>query len=237
MKNISINTIAKKLGIRKERVLYKIEQLGLRVFENEYLQKADVFTLLKTYVHSKKTSSNTKSKALSLLDALQSNTLSPTNTAYTQRTKRAIKGKPTQSNTKGMRTQNWYNEWMHTCIHLVQAILLSLQNLVHATLDTCVRFLESMHFKFVAIMVSTCVQMHHSAHWFHRVTPENANWYTAYGYAFMVDLFILVVTLEGRVGIAKTFAFLCLSLISSISNFGYSLTILYKLIPMAFLVS
>ena len=49
--------------------------------------------------------------------------------------------------------------------------------------------------------------MHHSAHLFYRIAPEeSSNWIIAYGYAFMLDLFILVVTMEGKISIAKTFS-------------------------------
>lgn len=70
-------------------------------------------------------------------------------------------------------------------------------------------FLQSRYFKFVALTVAIIVQMHHSATLFYAITPEHsANHFSAYGYAFMVDLFILVVTLEGKISIAKTFAWL-----------------------------
>ena len=70
-----------------------------------------------------------------------------------------------------------------------------------------VQGLASVYFKFLALMVAIMVQMHHSAHWFLRVAPmDSSSVYAAYGYAFMVDLFILVVTMEGKLSIAKTFA-------------------------------
>lgn len=72
-----------------------------------------------------------------------------------------------------------------------------------------IQFLQSKYFKFVALMVAIAVQMHHSATLFYAIAPNSAaNHFAAYGYAFMVDLFILVVTLEGKISIAKTFAWL-----------------------------
>lgn len=209
MKNISMTLIAKRLGIRKERLIYKVQQLSIPVFENEFLQKADVFNLLNVYVHSKKTSSKTKSRADTLLLELQSNTFSPMEKPYKQRAKKAIISRYAHSKIKSVRNRKWYTLWIQECTDFVHAMISPVQILVQSSLNTCVHFLESMHFKFVALLVSICVQMHHSAYWFFRVTPENANWYTAYGYAFMVDLFILVITLEGKVAIAQTFAILC----------------------------
>ncbi|GEM_PF-5250236 len=209
MKNISINLIAQRLGIRQERVTYKIVQLNLEVLENECLSRVAVLNLLNAYVQSKKTSSNTKSKANLLLNELQSNTFSIVEKPYKQRAKVATMPMYAKSKAESIRTQNWYTSWIQECTLFVHALLQPFQQLVRHSLNTCVHFLESVHFKFVALLVSICVQMHHSAHWFYRVTPEDANWYTAYGYAFMVDLFILVITLEGKVAIAKTFAVLC----------------------------
>ena len=81
--------------------------------------------------------------------------------------------------------------------------------MVQNILKNSVQVLESVYFKFVALLVAISVQMHHSAIWFQRVTPdENTSVYAAYGYAFMVDLFILVITIEGKISIAKTFAIL-----------------------------
>ncbi len=80
-------------------------------------------------------------------------------------------------------------------------------NIVHKTVRTIASAIESVHFKFVALMVAIFVQMHHSAEWYHRTVPSGtSSWYSSYGYAFMVDLFILVVTMEGKMNIAKTFA-------------------------------
>lgn len=209
MKNISINLIAKRLGIRKERVIYKLQQLDIPVIENEYLQKADVFTLLNAYAHSKKTSTNTKSKANVFLQELQSNTIIIAAKPNKQRVKSAIAYEHKQERTKSIRTLKWYTYAIQECTLFVNAISHPFKSLVQHTLTNCVHFLESMQFKFVALLVSICVQMHHSAYWFYKVTPEHASWYTAYGYAFMVDLFILVITLEGKLVIAQTFAILC----------------------------
>ena len=80
--------------------------------------------------------------------------------------------------------------------------------------------MESVYFKFVALLVAISVQMHHSAIWFQRVTPdENTSVYAAYGYAFMVDLFILVITMEGKISIAKTFA--TLTFLSNVLYFQF----------------
>ena len=78
-------------------------------------------------------------------------------------------------------------------------------------INTLISGLLSKEFKFVALLVAITVQMQHSAAWFYRLSSNNVqegSWVTAYGYAFMVDLFILVITFEGRKQVAKTFAVL-----------------------------
>ena len=209
MNIISIKQLAKGMRIRKERIVYKIQQLNLEVLENDSLSKADVFLLLKDYMASKKTSSATKTSTKLLIQQLETNTFPIASKPYKQKGKIATANAYTQPKKKRTRTQKWYALWIMECTLFVHALIQPPQQLVRHSLNISVQFLESMHFKFVALLISIGVQMHHSAHWFYRVTPEPASWYTAYGYAFMVDLFILVITLEGKLAIARTFAVLC----------------------------
>lgn len=209
IEKLDLKTMATYLQMRPQRLLYKAEKLGLKLNEHDTVQKVDVITLVQSYVQSKKTSTQTKQKALKFINKLNGNSIDVPFKAANNKAKSLINTKPGLIN-KQTPSLKWYKVFINTCTDFVKVLFEPLAGLIQVVLKNSVRLLESMYFKFIALIVAISVQMHHSAIWFQRVTPdENTSVYAAYGYAFMVDLFILVVTMEGKLSIAKTFAALC----------------------------
>lgn len=184
---VDLKIISNSLGIRPKRVLDKVHKLGLNLEitdEGQAISVHDAIALLRTYLGTDKTNSQTKEAANSLLHKLSGTVYTPENT------------RPKQPPKPSLRNIVNVNEAHKPA-----------PNIVHKTVRNIVGAIESVHFKFVALMVAIFVQMHHSAEWYHRTVPSGtSSWYSSYGYAFMVDLFILVVTMEGKMNIAKTFA-------------------------------
>lgn len=184
---VYLKTIATNLGIRPKRILEKVQKLGLNLdtsAEGQVISVHDAIVLLRTYIGTDKTNTQTKEAANSLIHKLSGKVYSPE------------QPKPNQPKHRTPRM----------CVNVNEAHKPT-PNIVHKTVRTIVSAIESVHFKFVALIVAIFVQMHHTAEWYHRTVPSEASsWYTSYGYSFMVDLFILVVTMEGKMNIAKTFA-------------------------------
>lgn len=189
-KHIDIKTIATHLGLRPKRVLEKVHKLGLTVHADQ-ITEDDAITLIETYVHNNKASANTKAKAETFVHKLKTGKINVSplpKKANPQKTKSKRARRKAGQNRKGTGFA---------------------ASFVSRTVQMGIQALESSNFKFVALIVAICVQIQHSAHWYERIVPDgNESVYAAYGYAFMVDLFILVVTMEGKVHIAKIFAVL-----------------------------
>lgn len=187
MTDLTLKKLANALDMRPRRVHEKVHKLGLHLESNNSepsISVPDAIHLLRTYIGTDKTNSQTKDRANSLLQELSGSDFTPK------------KIKTIQSSSIGKRQSVNINNPRKP-----------ISNFVHNLVQVPISFLESVHFKFMALIVAVIVQMHHSAEWYHRTVPNGQNsWYTAYGYAFMVDLFILAVTMEGKVNVAKTFA-------------------------------
>ena len=182
MNLVPIKYIAKELDVRPVRIKEKAVQLELAVDVNEQLTLADTIELVRTYKMSTRVGERTREFAANFLIELNSE-----------------KGLSRPSDSKRI-VRKRIKKRIPKVLPFVY---------VKTIVDAGIQMLVSKEFKFVALMVAVYVQMQHSAIWFHRLsTSEAVSWTTAYGYAFMVDLFILVVTLEGRLNIAKTFAVL-----------------------------
>lgn len=198
----TLSQIGTVLPIRPKRMAEKVRTLDLSVrYENElmHISIQDLRTLLRHYLVSKRTSERTKSAVQKLLDFLDQGGLDIT--ALEQTTIESSisaqkipfkKEKITRRTKRHGAKRDRGNFW----ILFLKRFLLN-----------CVQSLESLYFKFFALFVAIFVQMHHTAVWFYRSAPEgSSSWLAAYGYAIMLDLFILVVTMEGKMSIAKTFA-------------------------------
>ena len=191
---VPVQYIARHLEVRPKRVQEKAHKLSLSV-SNGILSVPDAIALVQTYVHNNKVSGGTKDRATLLLNELKKGSISvpPVNENRPQKKRRK-----TSSNISKLSVKQAENKF---CTFIKRTI--------SGTVRLGVQALESAQFKFVALMVAIVVQMQHSAHWYERIAPDGKdNMYAAYGYAFMVDLFILAVTMEGRINIAKTFAVL-----------------------------
>lgn len=220
-KDLDLKIIAAHLQLRLQRLLYKAETLGLTINKHGTVQKEEAIILVQSYIQSQKTSNSTKQRAqqlLSLLDNEPQNLLTKSSSIYKPK-KRLI-----NSRKKGI---VWYKQFINTSTDFVQSIFTPVLKLVQTILKYGVQSLESTYFKFLALIIAISVQMHHSAIWFQRVKPdENTSMYAAYGYAFMVDLFILVVTMEGKLSIAKTFA--SLTFLSNVLYFQFWVNFKYS---------
>lgn len=196
---MEIQKLSTLLNIRVRRLKDKAQTLDIVVPKNGTLSQSDSIKLVQSYLLSKKTSDETKQRATQFLNQLNGtqNILAPPPKVQSAVAKR-----------KKYRHKKLYHIGIQLIIDFIIAIYRPIQQLAKSILTGCVQLLESVQFKFIALVVAICVQMHHSAHWFYRVSNDDPNWYTAYGYAFMVDLFILVITMEGKLSIAKTFAWL-----------------------------
>lgn len=205
---INIVAIAKGMNIRVKRLEMKAEKLGLTISPEGNLEKKEAQILLESFVDSLKTSNATKEQAKKLLKDLTFK-----NVPEASRLKKApitrVQKRPNRTQKQQVNNDIWYKKLVFSCTDFCQTFFTPFQNLVQKTVKSCVQILEGLYFKFMALLVAIVVQMHHSANWFFRISPEeNPSWAAALGYAFMVDLFILVVTMEGKLSIAKTFAIL-----------------------------
>ena len=194
---ISIVDIANALGMRRKRVLEKVHKLDLDVNDG-LLSVNGTLELVQTYVHSNKVSEETRQRAAGLNGQLKDGTFT----------------KPIESKPKPYKTRRRNKKVNSARANIGKHCKQKgpghfLVQTVNGTVQMGVNALESPQFKFVALLVAIAVQMQHSACWYGRtVSGADGNVYASYGYAFMVDLFILVVTMEGRISIAKTFAVL-----------------------------
>ena len=187
---LTIKQIATFLQVRPVRIREKVVQLNLLVDESDELSIEQVQTLVRSYKDSNRVGERTRQLAAELLNRLENKTFQNHE-------------KPNKGNVKSLVKSCGWNKKKITA----KPILKSISNFVNILISA----LLSNEFKFVALMVAIVVQMQHSAAWFHRLSSNNVqegSWVTAYGYAFMVDLFILVITFEGRKHVAKTFAVL-----------------------------
>ena len=209
---LTLKLIAAYLQIRSQRLLYKAERLGLKIEAHGTIQNQDAIILVQSYVESKKTSTETKQKAIELINSLTN-----------QSTKKGLFLKKVPIPLVAVKSSTnlkWFKRFINNCTDFTIVLFAPITKLVQNILKNSVQVLESVYFKFVALLVAISVQMHHSAIWFQRVTPdENTSVYAAYGYAFMVDLFILVITMEGKISIAKTFA--TLTFLSNVLYFQF----------------
>lgn len=194
---IPIKQIASFLEVRPVRIREKAVQLELEVDATDQLSTEQVRTLIQSYQTSNRIGERTRSLADDLLIMIQKESFE--HIPKSDNGKQSLMTKKTpkhDSKILGKRTQKKFTRK-------------GLQKSVRTLVNVFVNAMMSIEFKFIALLVAINVQMQHSAIWFYRLSSmENSSWITAYGYAFMVDLFILVITLEGRLNIAKTFAVL-----------------------------
>ena len=210
MNKTAVNDISKILNVRPNRILEKLQTLNISVqSQNElmYINPSDVRILANEYINSKRTSERTQKNAQELLTFLDKGNTdiksSIMKTSNKIRSKRSKQMKRNDNNI-GINSDKYQKEYRTYRIHVLWGAFLKA---VSDMLIACVQGLESLYFKFFALFVAIFVQMHHTAVWFFRSAPEgSSSWLAAYGYAIMLDLFILVVTLEGKLSIAKTFA-------------------------------
>lgn len=205
-KYIAVEKIARMMHFRVERLLQKIEKMQLKLTKSKKLNKQDATQLVKSFLYSKKTSVQTKRNAEILLNLLNDKEELSGNST-TKHMNLGDENSNIKSVINDKLKQIWYKKIIDSMTDFVIILFTPIFKMVHLLLQKSIQFLESDHFKFVALMVAIMVQMHHSAHWYLRISPEeNTSFFIAFGYAFMVDLFILVVTLEGKLSIARTFA-------------------------------
>ncbi len=218
-KRFSLKKIAQNLDIRIQRLYTKVDSLSLTINEDGTIHYNDAITLVQSYVQSKKTSAETKQRAIELINNLNIGQLKLSVAKDCPRSESLINtlSEPIVHTTADLK---WCKQFINNCTEFIKVLFAPITDLVQSILINSVQTLEGVHFKFVALIVAISVQMHHSAIWFQRVTPdENTSLYAAYGYAFMVDLFILVVTMEGKLSIAKTFA--SLTFLSNVLYFQF----------------
>ena len=187
-KTISLKHIAKALNIRYQRISLKAEQLGLTSSKEGIYTLDSVLTLLNAYINSKQTSSDTKLKAEHLmLDISKGKPLFASNNKSSSRLTNKIT--PSRKRSKSL-FRNVYKG-------------------VQVLFDEMVQLVTSHRFRYLALFIAIAVQVHHSASLFYITAPGlSASHVTAYAYAIMVDFFIVVIAMEGRKSIAKTFAIL-----------------------------
>ena len=215
MNTVPINQIAKWLNVRPVRLEKKVNELNLRTLDEHSigtLNFEDACTLVNVYAESNRVGQSTKERAVRLFsmftEAVNKGVLIlPENSIFkkskTSKNKVHKRGKPTTL------PLNESVPMAKSGTPVLYRFVHTLNNAIQSFIEGGVHSITSVHFKFVALVVAICVQMQHSAVWFYRISEiESPSWWTAYGYAFMVDLFILVITLEGKLSIAKTFAVL-----------------------------
>lgn len=191
---VSVQYIARLLEIRPVRITDKVQKLGLSV-QDGYMSVEEAVLLVSTYVQNNKVSVSTKERAEHLLEKLKRGDV-PVPKPNVQKPKRGRR--KTASNTRKTSVK-----------HPPNRLFSYVKRTIIEFIQLGVQALESTQFKFVALLIAIGVQMQHSAAWYARILPDDTeSRYAAYGYAFMVDLFILVVTMEGQMNIAKTFAVL-----------------------------
>ena len=198
--NTSLSAIAKHLGVRLVRLNDKIEKLKLDVKDDNTLTKNNALVLVRSYMNSNKTSAVTKKKAEILLERIENRIPLSSNLP---KQKVSMPYRKSKRSSKKMHIK-YLKLYMNTSKYILYTFEIALEKLLYKG----VQMLESVYFKFFALIVAICVQMHHSANLFYRTSTESPSWLAAIGYAFMLDLFILVVAMEGKVHIAKTFAVL-----------------------------
>lgn len=198
---VEIQKIAGTLNIRTKRILLKVQKLNLTVrYSNDVpnLNKFEAETLVQSYALSKKVSEETRINAQKLLDQIRGIKQSKQEELLLPKMPKVYRTKEIESLKKVPKLKPSRYK-----------ILISISKGLEFVLKNSVHSLTSLYFKFVALFVAIGVQMHHSAVWFHRSAPESSSsWLAAIGFAFMLDLFVLVITLEGRLAIAKSFAIL-----------------------------
>lgn len=195
-KLISINWLAKKIGIRPKRINAKAKTLDIIVNSNNEISMIGLRKLLSDYKSSNQTSLQTKENVNTLLEDIQDKDFNHMSNikVYVHHpitgTKRVMQ--------ESISVQNWYTK-----------IFVNVYQGIQKVFDECVLLLTSHRFKFLALFIAIGVQIHHSANLFILTSPESSSsvW-MAYGYGFMVDFFIVVIALEGKKSIAKTFAWL-----------------------------
>jgi len=191
--SISLKYLSSHLGLRKQRIVSKLEKLGLVMNDQNELSKDRTVLLLNAYVDSKQTSRETKEKARILLCSLKGEDTSDFTKQETS-SKQMAQGTPYPLFFS--KEGKWY-------LSLVRKVYIGVQTVF----DECVRLLTSHRFKFLALFIAISVQIHHSAVLFYRTAPEGSSYkWTAYGYAIMVDFFIVIIALERKKAIAKVFA-------------------------------
>jgi len=212
----SITEIAKALNLRSKRVLNKVQALEIPVQYNEDLVYIDIeglHTLTVQYTKSKRTSERTRQLANTLLTQID---VGDVNLSRIISISKSQNMEPESPQSPLRPTSSDSNNASPNLQAIVDVLAKSLQTVLAASIQS----LESMYFKFFALFVAIFVQMHHTAVWFYRTAPEGtASWPAAIGFAIMLDLFILVVTMEGRISIAKSFA--TLTFISNMLYFQF----------------
>lgn len=200
MNGMTLKILAKELGVRPVRLSEKAGTLKMYVDETGILSNEQVCTLVMSYSESSRAGERTREAALELLQQIESgdDILFDINkkSHYPKTTKN--KNKPVLNISAKSKVKRVPNKGI------------KLGKKISELLDAGISALLSHRFKFVALLIAIIVQMQHSAAWFYRLSENvhGGSWATAYGYAFMVDLFILVITLEGKRYIAQTFAVL-----------------------------
>lgn len=201
---MNLYKISEALNIRPQRLRDKAGTLNIIVQEDSTVSGTNAIKLVQSYLRSKKTSDDTKNRAVQFLNELTGTQSTKTSIIIGQQNKLSS----VQRISSKRKSKKSYHTTIQISIDLLLSIYKPIRQLVQSIIQGSVQILESLQFKFIALSVAICVQMHHTANWFYRVSSDDPNWYAAYGYAFMVDLFILVITMEGKISIAKTFALL-----------------------------
>ena len=204
MNGMTLKILAKELGVRPVRLSEKLGTLKMYVDGTGILSNEQVGTLVMSYVESSRVGERTREAALGLLQQIELGE----DILENDEKKKSKKIKPTKNKDKPVPSipakpkVKGYSMISNAGIKFRKGI--------SGLMDAGISALLSHRFKFVALLIAIIVQMQHSAAWFYRLSSNvhGGSWTTAYGYAFMVDLFILVITLEGKRYIAQTFAVL-----------------------------
>ena len=192
---ISLKLIEKQLDIRIQRLQSKIKHLNFNLKNPHKLTIDQSKTLLESYIASNQTSVDTKEKAVALITQIDKGKFDTLK--LKERIPRPRTTKKKKSNIHSI-DQRWYISFGQ-----------SLYNNIQLFFDESVRLLTSPRFSFLVLFMAIAVQVNHSAFVFYCTAPTvSSSMWAAYGYAIMVDSFIVIIALKRKLTIAKVFAVL-----------------------------
>ena len=208
--SLSILEIAKQIGISSQKVKQKAVSMSLPLHQKS-LDLPNAIQLVLSYCKSSRLTTEKRAKSLQLYSSIYS-TLR--NNGYAeddlkdypnpQRLSKDV-SEVTPINAKVIPVHPRFDP-SNLGVNLVQTLSSSTLHI----LDHAIQGLTSIRFRFISVVVAIIFQMQHNAILFYRVSPPDArSWLNAYGYAFVVDLFVLTFTIHSKqLNTVKVFAWL-----------------------------